>query len=200
MQSFLKRTIDLVFATFLLIALSPVMLLTSLLILVFNGRPILFSQQRPGLNEKIFTIYKYRTMRNSAAGKPALDKERMTKLGAIIRKTSIDELPQLINIIKGDLSLVGPRPLLVEYLQHYNNRQRKRQSVKPGITGWAQINGRNTISWEQKFEYDIWYVENWTLGLDFKIMLLTFIKLIKPTGINASNDVTMEKFKGTENV
>lgn len=197
MQILLKRLIDLVVAATLIIILSPIIITFSLLILIFDGRPVFFTQDRPGLNEKIFKIYKFRTMRNQLAGQELKDHQRMTLLGSFIRKTSIDELPQLINVIKGELSLVGPRPLLVEYLPLYNERQKKRHNVKPGITGWAQINGRNAISWEQKFEYDIWYVENWNLALDFKIIFLTFVKLIKPSGINASNNVTMEKFKGS---
>lgn len=198
MQFFLKRLIDLLVAFFLLVILAPILLLTILLILIFNGRPVFFSQLRPGLDENIFKIYKFRTMRNQLANQDLNDHERLTRLGTFIRKTSIDELPQLINVIAGQLSLVGPRPLLVEYLPLYNERQKKRHNVKPGITGWAQINGRNAITWEQKFEYDIWYVENWSLFLDFKIIFLTFIKLTKPTGVNASNNVTMVKFKGSK--
>lgn len=201
-QLFIKRLIDLVVATILLIILSPIIIFLALLILFFNGRPIFFTQQRPGFNGKIFKIYKFRTMRNQLADKltqqELKDHQRITALGAFVRKTSLDELPQLMNVIKGDLSLVGPRPLLVEYLPLYNERQKKRHSVKPGITGWAQINGRNAISWEEKFKYDIWYVENWSLVLDFKIIFLTFFKLFKPAGINVSNNVTMDKFKGSK--
>lgn len=200
MQVFLKRVFDIIIATALVVVLSPLFALTAILILIFDGRPVFFTQDRPGLNDKIFKIYKFRTMHIQPANHDQTDNQRMTSLGAFIRKSSLDELPQLINVIIGDLSLVGPRPLLVEYLHLYNKRQQKRHSVKPGITGWAQINGRNAISWEQKFEYDIWYVENWSLLLDFKIMFLTFVKLIKPAGINASNDVTMEKFKGKNDV
>lgn len=198
MHLFLKRIIDLTVSIVLLILLFPILFITSLLILFFDGRPILFTQDRPGLNEKIFKIFKFRTMRAQQANQYLSDHQRMTALGSFIRKTSIDELPQLINVVKGDLSLVGPRPLLVEYLPLYNEQQKKRHSVKPGITGWAQINGRNAINWEKKFEYDIWYVENWSVLLDIKIILLTLIKIFKGSGVNASNDVTMDTFKGSK--
>lgn len=136
-------------------------------------------------------------MKTQKNGENLPDHQRMTKIGSFMRKTSLDELPQLFNVIKGELSLVGPRPLLVEYLPLYNNKQKKRHLVKPGITGWAQVNGRNAISWEQKFDYDVWYVENWSLALDLKILALTFFKVIKRSGVNASSEITMEKFKGS---
>lgn len=197
MQILLKRFIDLIISVNLLILLSPLLILITLLILIFDGFPIFFTQDRPGLNEKIFKIYKFRTMRTQKAYQKLDDYKRTTRFGSHIRKMSLDELPQLINVIAGNLSLVGPRPLLVEYLPLYNERQKKRHKVKPGITGWAQVNGRNTIDWEKKFEYDIWYVENWSLKLDFKIFLLTFLKIFNPSDINTSKTLTMEKFKGS---
>jgi undecaprenyl phosphate N,N'-diacetylbacillosamine 1-phosphate transferase len=196
-QLILKRIFDFVIALFLLILTSPFVLLCALAICTLDGFPVFFTQLRPGYNEKIFKIYKFRTMKKQTDHTELSDSQRMTPLGAFIRKASFDELPQLLNVLKGDLSLVGPRPLLVEYLPLYNDRQKKRHSVQPGITGWAQINGRNAISWEQKFEYDIWYVENWSLLLDIKIIFITFLKIFKASGVNASNDVTMEKFKGS---
>ncbi|MBY0553594.1 sugar transferase [bacterium] len=196
-QAILKNILDLSVALLLIICLWPLLLILSLLILVIDGAPVLFKQARPGLNEKIFHVFKFRTM-HVLKNDTRSNNQSVTRLGQFMRKTSLDELPQLFNVIKGDLSLVGPRPLLVEYLPLYNERQKKRHSVKPGITGWAQVNGRNAISWEQKFEYDVWYVENWSFLLDLKIIFLTFLKIVKPAGINASDNVTMEKFKGSK--
>lgn len=193
-QRLLKTLIDYTIAITLLIILSPLLIICSILIWVFDGRPILFVQQRPGYKEKIFKIMKFRTMSVKAEGN---DLQRITTIGKFMRKTSLDELPQLLNILAGDLSLVGPRPLLVEYLPLYNQKQAKRHSMKPGITGWAQVNGRNAISWEQKFQYDIWYVENWSLALDFRILLLTIAKVFSQKDINANTYSTMEKFRGT---
>lgn len=166
------------------------------------GAPILFKQQRPGLNGKPFQLYKFRTMtdKRDSAGKLMPDCERLTSFGRFLRKYSLDELPQLFNVIKGDLSLVGPRPLLMEYLPLYTKEQAKRHLVKPGITGWAQVNGRNAISWEEKFKLDVWYVENQTFLLDFKILFLTFWKVATSEGVNQSTNVTMESFKGSKNV
>lgn len=195
-QIVLKKTLDVAVAILLIILLAPLLLALSLLIFIIDGTPIIFSQARPGLNGKIFNVFKFRTM-HVLKNDIHSNNQSVTRLGLFMRKTSLDELPQLINVIKGDLSLVGPRPLLVEYLPLYNERQKKRHNVKPGITGWAQVNGRNAISWEQKFEYDIWYVENWSFWLDLKIIYLTFLKIVKPSGINASDNVTMEKFKGS---
>lgn len=196
-QIFLKKVLDLSVALLLIICLWPLFLILSLLILFIDGAPVLFKQARPGLNEKIFHVFKFRTM-HELKNDTWSNNQSVTRLGQFMRKTSLDELPQLFNVIKGELSLVGPRPLLVEYLPLYNERQKKRHSVKPGITGWAQVNGRNAISWEQKFEYDVWYVENWSFLLDLKIIFLTFLKIIKPAGVNASDNVTMEKFKGSK--
>ncbi|MBD3807850.1 MAG: undecaprenyl phosphate N,N'-diacetylbacillosamine 1-phosphate transferase, partial [Epsilonproteobacteria bacterium] len=191
-----KRAFDFVMALFLVFLFSPVFIGVSLLIYFTMGRPILFCQSRPGLNEKIFTIYKFRTMNDEKDknGNLLSDDARLGKLGKFIRSTSLDELPQLFNILKGDMSFVGPRPLLVEYLPLYNDRQRKRHNVLPGITGWAQVNGRNAISWEQKFELDIWYVENRTFKLDMKILWMTFLKVIKRSDISSKTSTTVEKF------
>ncbi len=196
-QLILKRILDLLISITLLVILSPVFLGCVITLYFFDKHTIFFSQKRPGLNGKIFSIYKFQTMTPQKAGESKADHERITKIGNFLRKSSLDELPQLINVIKGDLSLVGPRPLLIEYLPFYSERQKKRHLVKPGITGWAQINGRNAISWEQKFDYDIWYVENWSLILDIKILLLTLVKVINKSGVNAGKNVTMEKFKGS---
>ena len=194
----LKRLFDLMFAFILIILFLPFYLIISLLILLKMGSPILFRQKRPGKDGKIFEIYKFRTMTNETDEKGELlpDEERLTCIGKFIRSTSLDELPQLFNVLRGDMSFVGPRPLLVEYLPLYNERQKKRHLVKPGITGWAQVNGRNAISWEEKFEYDVWYVEHHSFGLDMKILWLTFLKVIKRSGISSDTSVTMEKFKG----
>jgi len=196
----LKSILDKTLALILIILFSPIYLIVSLLILIKMGKPILFRQQRPGLNEKIFGIYKYRTMTNEtdANGELLPDEQRLVGIGKFIRSTSLDELPQLFNVIKGDMSFVGPRPLLIEYLPLYNEKQKKRHTVKPGITGWAQVNGRNAISWEQKFEYDIWYVEHQSFWLDMKILWMTFLKVIKRSDISSDTTVTMEKFEGTK--
>lgn len=158
------------------------------------GRPILFLQERAGLHGRPFRLYKFRTMSNDGT---KTDQERLTKIGRLLRKYSLDELPQLFNVLKGDMSLVGPRPLLMEYLPLYNEEQRKRHEVKPGITGWAQVNGRNAISWEEKFSLDVWYVDNWSYSLDCKILLQTIQKVIRQEGINQDEHTTMEKFRGT---
>ena len=195
----IKRIFDFILALFIVFLFSPILIIVSLLIYFKMGRPILFCQNRPGLNEKIFTIYKFRTMSDEKdeGGELLSDDIRLGKLGKFIRSTSLDELPQLFNIIKGEMSFVGPRPLLVEYLPLYNARQRKRHDVVPGVTGWAQVNGRNAISWEQKFELDVWYVENMSFWLDMKILWLTLLKVIKRSGISSSTSVTVEKFGET---
>lgn len=195
---FFKPLIDKTVAGILLLLTLPITLLVSGLLYFYNdGKPFFF-QLRPGLHGQIFRIWKFKTMndRKNKQGELLPDHERLTTVGKWVRKTSLDELPQLINVLKGDMSLVGPRPLLVEYLPLYNPRQRRRHEVKPGITGWAQINGRNAISWQQKFEYDVWYVENLSFFLDLKILWLTAMKVVKSEGINASQTTTMEKFTG----
>jgi sugar transferase EpsL len=191
-----KRFWDFIVALFALILFSPLMLLVAFMIRISIGSPVLFRQRRPGFREKIFTLYKFRTMNDAKDERGNLlpDEIRLTGLGKLLRSLSLDELPQLINVIKGDLSLVGPRPLLIEYLERYEPEQRKRHLVKPGITGWAQVNGRNAISWEQKFAYDVYYVEHWSLLLDLKILALTIWKVIKREGISQDGKATMEEF------
>ena len=199
-KKFFKPLMDKLLAIILFILFSPVMILVALLIFFTMGRPILFTQDRPGYKEKIFKLYKFRTMNNKRDenGELLPDDKRLTKIGKFIRSTSLDELPQLINVLKGDMSFVGPRPLLVEYLPLYNNEQKKRHNVKPGITGWAQVNGRNAISWEEKFKHDIWYVENLSFFLDLKILFLTLIKVLNRTGVYQDKNTTMEKFQGNK--
>ena len=195
---FFKPLIDKTIAGILLLLTLPITLLVSGLLYFYNDGKAFFFQLRPGLHGQIFRIWKFKTMndRKNKQGQLLPDHERLTAVGKWVRKTSLDELPQLINVLKGDMSLVGPRPLLVEYLPLYNTRQRRRHEVKPGITGWAQVNGRNAISWQQKFEYDVWYVENISFFLDLKILWLTAMKVVKSEGINASQTTTMEKFTG----
>ncbi|WP_417328161.1 undecaprenyl phosphate N,N'-diacetylbacillosamine 1-phosphate transferase [Halarcobacter sp.] len=196
----LKSIFDKLLALFLIILFLPIYIVVSLLILWKMGSPILFRQKRPGYKEKIFGIYKFRTMTNETDKEENLlpDDKRLVGVGKFIRSTSLDELPQLFNVLKGEMSFVGPRPLLIEYLDLYNDKQKRRHNVKPGITGWAQVNGRNAISWEQKFEYDVWYVDNQSFLLDMKILWLTFLKVVKRSDISSSSSVTMEKFTGTK--
>ena len=196
----IKRTFDIILSLILIIVFLPFYIITSILILTKMGSPILFRQQRPGLNSKIFGIYKFRTMTNDKDKNGDLlpDRQRLLGLGKNIRSLSLDELPQLFNVLKGEMSFVGPRPLLIEYLDLYNDKQKRRHKVKPGITGWAQVNGRNAISWEQKFEYDVWYVENQSFCLDIKIFWLTFLKVIMRSDISSIGTVTMGKFKGSK--
>ncbi len=189
----MKRLIDIVGSIFLIVLLSPIMILVSLLIVILNGFPVLFIQNRPGLNDKIIRVYKFRTMRTGEGS----DGERMTTLGSILRKTSIDEFPQLFNVLKGDMSFVGPRPLLEQYLPLYSKRQALRHSVKPGITGWAQVNGRNAIDWDTRLEMDVWYVENQSLLLDCLIIIKTMKKLVSSGDVNAKGSATVEPFKGS---
>ncbi len=197
-KHFFKQLGDFIISFILLIILSPIIVLTAILLLVVNNGKVFFFQQRPGLNSKPFKIVKFKTMRDAfdENGNPLPDELRLTKVGSIVRSASLDELLQLVNVIKGDMSLVGPRPLLMQYLPRYSPEQAKRHNVKPGITGWAQVNGRNAISWDQKFIYDVEYVNKQSFLLDFKILWLTFINVIKRKGISADGHVTMEEFKG----
>ena len=196
-----KSLFDKTLALFLIILFSPIYIVVSLLIFFKMGSPILFRQKRPGYKEKIFGIYKFRTMTNEKEefGNLLPDDKRLVGIGKFIRSTSLDELPQLFNVLKGEMSFVGPRPLLEEYLPLYNEKQKRRHDVKPGITGWAQVNGRNAISWEQKFDYDVWYVDNQSFWLDIKILWLTFLKVVKRSDISSSTNSTMEKFTGSKN-
>lgn len=196
---FIKRLLDIIISVTALIILSPFMLLIYLLVRINLGWPVFFLQERVGKNNKVFKMIKFRTMKNSTDkdGNLLSDNERLTKFGSFLRSFSIDELPELINVLRGDMSLVGPRALLVQYLEHYNSEQIRRHDVLPGLTGWAQINGRNSITWCEKFKLDVWYVDNWSLWLDIKIFFLTFWKVVKREGINQSETVTMEYFNGT---
>lgn len=199
-KCFLKRFFDLGFSLVGFILLLPFFLsITLLLFIVNNGKPF-FIQQRPGKNCRIFEVIKFKTMndRKNKDGQLLPDAERMTRIGSFVRKTSLDEIPQLLNVIKGDMSLVGPRPLLVEYLPLYDSSQIRRQQVRPGITGWAQVNGRNAISWQKKFELDIYYVDHLSFNLDIKILIMTVKKVFKSEGISSGNSVTMEKFVGNK--
>lgn len=195
----MKRILDLSFSSFGLVIASPLILGTSIIVSRKIGKPILFKQTRVGKDNELFDLYKFRTMTNETDenGKLLPNEQRHTSVGQKIRKYSLDELPQLINVLRGDLSLVGPRPLLVDYLPLYNERQARRHEVKPGITGWAQVNGRNAITWEERFELDVWYVENKSLMLDFYILYLTFLKVFKTEGVNSAEGVTMERFQGS---
>ena len=197
----MKRLFDIVLSSLLLILFSPIILIVVFFIRQKLGSPIFFTQDRPGLNEEIFKIYKFRTMSDEKDenGNLLPDELRLKGIGKVIRSTSLDELPQLFNVLKGDMSFVGPRPLLIEYLPLYNSEQKRRHDVLPGITGWAQVNGRNAISWEKKFEYDVWYADNQSFFLDIKIMWITFLKVIKRSDISSTSSVTMEKFKGDNN-
>lgn len=198
----MKRCFDVCFSIILITFLSPLMVITTILILSFIGKPILFKQVRPGKNAKPFVVYKFRTMTNQKDknGELLPDAKRLNKFGKLIRKLSLDELPQLFNVLKGDLSLVGPRPLLMEYLSLYSEEQMKRHNVRPGITGWAQVNGRNAIAWEEKFKLDIWYVENHSLLLDIKILFMTIKKVFISEGISNGDHVTIEKFQGNKEI
>lgn len=194
----LKRILDLLLSAVGLIFLSPIFLIVTFgLFFANDGKPFFF-QLRPGKNGKIFRIIKFKTMtdKKDLDGNLLSDGERLTKMGTFVRRTSLDEIPQLLNVIKGDMSLIGPRPLLVQYLNLYSSKQNRRHEVKPGITGWAQVNGRNAISWDKKFELDVWYVDNLSFGLDFKILLKTIQKVIKSEGITAVDSATIEPFNG----
>lgn len=194
-----KRVFDFIAAFMGLVLLSPLLAAAAVAIRLNMGAPVMFRQVRPGLRGKPFTMLKFRTMREAcdAQGKPLPDAERLTPLGKLLRKTSVDELPQLWNVLKGEMSLVGPRPLLMEYLERYTPEQARRHDAMPGITGWAQINGRNLVSWEEKFALDLWYVDHWSLGLDLKILLGTLATMIKREGISQPGAATMEEFRGS---
>lgn len=195
-----KRFFDLCAATIALLCLSPLMFCVAFLVRRKLGAPVLFKQERPGFDGRVFTMYKFRTMTDerNAEGKLLSDEERLLPFGKFLRSTSIDELPELFNVLKGEMSVVGPRPLLVTYLNRYTPRQARRHEVRPGITGWAQVNGRNAISWEEKFNYDIWYVDNLSFKLDVKIILMTLVKIFKREGISQQGQATMAEFMGTE--
>ena len=198
-KNYIKRIIDLLLAAIGFLIISPVFLLLWLLLAVANkGAGAFFTQPRPGKNERIFRVIKFKTMTDErdSEGNLLPDAERLTKIGKLVRSTSLDEIPQLLNVIKGDMSLIGPRPLLVQYLPLYNEKQKRRHEIRPGITGWAQVNGRNAISWEEKFELDVWYVENISLGLDIKVILRTIKNVLVREGINSDTSATMEAFKG----
>ena len=196
---YFKRVLDFLLSLIAIIILSPVLLIIAILVRIKLGSPVLFKQERPGKNEKIFTLYKFRTMTDKKDEKGNLlpDEDRLTKFGKILRSTSLDELPELFNILKGDMSIVGPRPLLVEYLELYNEEQKHRHDVRPGLTGLAQISGRNSISWEEKFKDDIKYVNKVTFINDVKIILKTIVKVFKREGISQEGNATIEKFTGT---
>jgi len=195
----LKRLLDFSFALLLLLAASPLLLPLAVLVRVGLGAPVLFRQQRPGLYGHPFTIYKFRTMKDAvdAHGQPLADAERLTSLGRFLRASSLDELPELWNILRGDMSLVGPRPLLMEYLPLYSPEQARRHAVRPGLTGWAQVNGRNAIGWEEKFAYDVWYVDHYNLMLDLKILALTLAQVFRRQCVSHDGHATMPKFTGS---
>ena len=196
---FLKSVLDVLAALIIFLILSPLFIVLTIALFFANKSKPFFLQTRPGKNKRLFKVIKFKTMndRKDAYGNLLSDADRLTKLGKFIRKTSLDEIPQLLNVIKGDMSLVGPRPLLVEYLPLYNEKQARRHAVKPGITGWAQVKGRNAISWDQKFEYDLWYIGHISLKTDLKILWMTISKVFKREGISSGTSLTMEKFTGT---
>lgn len=199
MRAALKRVLDVTVALAALILLSPVLLICALLVAVNLGRPVLFRQVRPGLHGKPFTILKFRSMRDAvdAAGRPLPDAERLTRFGRLLRASSLDELPELINVLKGDMSLVGPRPLITAYLDRYSAFQSRRHEVRPGITGWAQVKGRNALSWDERLALDVWYVDNMNLWLDVRILWLTVLTVLRREGISAEGHVTMPEFMGS---
>lgn len=197
-RSIIKPFLDFFGALLLVLLLSPIIVLVAIVLSVSNSGSPFFLQKRPGKNERIFTIIKFKTMndKKDIHGKLLPDSERLTPVGRFVRSTSLDELPQLLNVVKGDMSFVGPRPLLPQYLPLYNDLQKQRHNVKPGITGWAQVNGRNAISWQQKFEYDVWYVKNQSFYLDIRILLKTVLKVIKKEDINKAGEASMTRFNG----
>ncbi|MFC7062330.1 sugar transferase [Halobacillus seohaensis] len=198
---FVKRLMDLILSLIAIIVLSPVFLVITFLVRTRLGSPIIFKQERPGVNERIFTMYKFRTMtdKRDENGELLPNEMRHTKFGGFLRSTSLDEVPELINVLIGDMSLVGPRPLLIDYLSLYNQKQARRHEVRPGITGLAQVSGRNSISWEEKFEHDVWYVDNLNSYLDLKILVQTVLKVFKRENVNQTNNISMKRFTGTDN-
>lgn len=199
MYKYIKRLFDFVSALLALIVFSLLLAVVAVLVKVKLGSPVIFKQERPGLNNKVFTLYKFRTMTDERDenGELLPDEVRLTKFGQFLRNTSIDELPELINILKGDMSVIGPRPLLVQYIPLYNEHQARRAEVMPGLTGWAQVNGRNSVTWEDKFDMDVYYVDNYSLALDIKILFMTVKNVIKREGISSDTSATMEAFTGT---
>ncbi len=199
-RHFLKRLFDFIAALVLLVITSPVTLLAIIVLIIANKGRVWFIQPRPGLNEKVFNLIKFKTMTDErdAEGTLLPDDVRLTLVGKLIRQTSIDELPQLVNVLKGDMSLIGPRPLLIEYLPLYSAEQRRRHEVRPGITGWAQVNGRNTVSWKDRFALDVWYVDHLSFRLDMKILFLTIIRVLRAEGISGEGTVTMKRFTGND--
>lgn len=197
-KKIIKPLLDTLVSSIAFLFLLPLFAIVTILLFIYNGGSPFFTQQRPGRNGRVFRVIKFKTMndKKDEHGNLRSDAERLTPIGKFVRKTSLDEIPQLLNVIKGDMSLIGPRPLLVDYLPLYNETQRRRHEVKPGITGWAQVNGRNAISWDQKFEYDVWYVDHLSFLLDLKICWLTFVKVTKSEGINSATSATMERFTG----
>lgn len=200
MYKYIKRFFDIISSLLAIIILSPVLAVTAVLVRIKLGSPVLFKQERPGKGEKIFTLYKFRTMTDEKDenGELLPDEVRLTKFGRFLRSTSLDELPELFNILKGDMSVIGPRPLLVRYLPRYNAHQKRRHEVRPGLSGWAQVNGRNTISWEDKFNMDVEYVDNYSLLMDIRILMMTVVNVLKHDGISSETSVTMEEFMGNE--
>lgn len=198
-KHFFKRLLDIIYSLGFILCFWWLYIILAILVKKKLGSPVLFKQQRPGLNGKVFTMYKFRSMTDAKDkdGKLLSDEERLPRFGQLLRATSLDEIPEFFNILKGDMSLVGPRPLLVQYLERYNERQARRHEVRPGITGWAQVNGRNAISWEQKFEYDVEYVEKCSFFLDIKIIFMTIKKIFIREGISQDGNVTMEEFRGS---
>ncbi|MBK8946929.1 MAG: sugar transferase [Ignavibacteriae bacterium] len=197
-KKIIKPILDFIISFLLLFLSSPIIVVVSVILAISNNGKILFTQMRPGKNEQFFNLYKFKTMNDKKDSDSNLlpDEKRITKIGQLIRKFSLDELLQFVNVLKGDMSLIGPRPLLIEYLPLYNEQQKKRHNVKPGITGWAQVNGRNAISWEEKFKLDVWYVENISFILDLKIFFMTVLKIFKKEGINSEGMATAPKFNG----
>lgn len=197
---YIKRILDIISSLLAIIILSPLLAVTAVLVKTKLGSPVLFKQERPGKDEKIFTLMKFRTMTDERDenGELLPDEVRLTKFGKFLRSTSIDELPELFNILKGDMSVIGPRPLLVKYLPRYNEHQHRRHEVRPGLSGWAQVNGRNTVSWEDKFDMDVEYVDNYNLVMDIKILFMTVINVLKHDGISSETSATMEEFMGLE--